>query len=72
MINVYKYLSELLNINKIDLSRVVKFNLDEYIGLAPDHKQSYHVYMNEQLFKHNDSWQEGNIHLPMGNAKDVV
>ncbi|SCT93813.1 glucosamine-6-phosphate isomerase [Staphylococcus xylosus] len=72
MINVYKYLSELLNINQIDLSRVVTFNLDEYIGLAPDHKQSYHVYMNEHLFKHNDSWQKDNIHLPMGNAKDVV
>ena len=72
MIDVYKCLSELLNINQIDLSRVATFNLDEYVGLAPNHKHSYHVYMNEHLFKHNDSWQKDNIHLPMGNAKDVV
>lgn len=34
----------------LDFSEVVAINLDEYIGLAPDHPQSYHYFMNEKLF----------------------
>lgn len=34
----------------LDFSEVVAINLDEYIGLAPDHQQSYHYFMNEKLF----------------------
>src|SRR5690625_6561512 len=28
------------------------FNLDEYVGLAADHPQSYAAYMQEHLFEH--------------------
>ena len=34
----------------LDLSRVTTFNLDEYVGLAPDHPASYHHFMQENLF----------------------
>ena len=34
----------------LDFSDVVAINLDEYIGLEPDHPQSYEHFMNEQLF----------------------
>lgn len=34
----------------LDFSEVIAINLDEYIGLAPDHPQSYHYFMNEKLF----------------------
>ena len=34
----------------LDFSEVVAINLDEYIGLAADHPQSYHYFMNEKLF----------------------
>ena len=50
MIEVYKTLAALLNVNQIDLSNVVTFNLDEYVGLSAEHNQSYHVYMNAHLF----------------------
>src|SRR5438477_12689447 len=36
----------------LDLSRVRTFNLDEYIGLAPDHPQSYRTYIRERFFDH--------------------
>lgn len=35
-----------------DFSTAISFNLDEYIGLPPDHPASYHYFMNENLFKH--------------------
>ncbi|MBO8157037.1 MAG: glucosamine-6-phosphate deaminase [Bacillaceae bacterium] len=50
---------------------VVTFNLDEYIGLPPNHPNSYHYYMNQHLFDHIDI-EEKNIHLPDGTAENLV
>jgi len=36
----------------LDLHLITTFNLDEYLGLPPSHKQSYHYYMNDKLFNH--------------------
>lgn len=36
----------------LDFSRVITFNLDEYIGLSPTHPQSYRYFMDENLFRH--------------------
>ena len=33
---------------------VTTVNLDEYVGLTPDHDQSYAYFMYENLFKHID------------------
>lgn len=54
----------------LDWSRVRTFNLDEYIGLAEDHPQSYHSFMHENLFRHVNIRPE-NVHIPDGNATDV-
>ena len=35
----------------LDFSDVIAINLDEYIGLDSEHPQSYHYFMNENLFK---------------------
>ncbi|MDA8353331.1 MAG: glucosamine-6-phosphate deaminase [Firmicutes bacterium] len=45
------------------------FNLDEYLGLAPDHPQSYHAYMEEHLFRWVDL-QPNKTHIPDGKAAD--
>ena len=37
---------------ELDFSRVRTFNLDEYLGLAPDDPQSYHAYMHARFFDH--------------------
>lgn len=55
---------------KLDWRKVTTFNLDEYIGLPPDHGQSYHRFMRENLFRHVNLVKK-NIHLPDGLAKDV-
>ena len=70
MIDIYKYLSELINVNHTKLNDVVTFNLDEYIGLAADHEQSYHAYMKENLFNHINI-DENNTNIPSGFANDI-
>ena len=53
----------------LSFSQVRSFNLDEYVGLAPEHAGSYHHYMHEHLFRHIDI-AATNTHLPLGNAPD--
>lgn len=55
---------------QLDWSRVRTFNLDEYLGLAPEHPQSYHHFMWENLFRHVNIRPE-NVHIPDGLASDV-
>jgi len=45
-LGVYRTLAE----QGTDFSQVTTFNLDEYVGLAADHPQSYRHYMEENLF----------------------
>ncbi|TCI69271.1 glucosamine-6-phosphate deaminase [Exiguobacterium sp. SH0S7] len=53
--------------DQLDCRHVTSVNLDEYIGLAPSHPQSYNHFMEERLF--NDvPFKES--HLPRGDAKD--
>ena len=63
---------ELARMNKegvIDFSRVTTFNLDEYIGLAGDHPQSYRHFMDENLFDHINIAKE-NTHVPAASATE--
>jgi len=46
------------------------FNLDEYLGLHPQHPQSYHHFMHSKLFQHLDIASQ-NIHLLSGLCSDV-
>ena len=54
----------------LDFSRVTTFNLDEYMGLAADHPQSYHRFMHENLFDHINVPPD-RIHIPDGMTQDV-
>lgn len=66
---LYAKLAELYKKEKLDFSLCRTFNLDEYVGLAPDHENSYRHYMNEHLFsKINIDLR--NTHLPHGMAED--
>jgi glucosamine-6-phosphate deaminase len=65
----YRELIELCKSGLIDFSNVISFNLDEYIGLAPDHPCSYRRFMNEQLFDHVNI-DKANTHVPDGVNPD--
>ena len=64
-LGAYRELIRMHREEGLDFSKVTTFNLDEYIGLAPTHKQSYHYFMNENLFKHINI-DERYIHIPSG------
>jgi len=68
-VGVYRQLVEWYDKGDIDFSRTRTVNLDEYCGLAPDHPQSYRLYMNENLFNEINI-QRNNTHLPNGLAAD--
>lgn len=54
----------------LDFSKVITFNLDEYVGLPPDHDQSYHYFMWTNLFGHVNV-DPGRVHIPQGMADDI-
>ncbi|OAT87186.1 glucosamine-6-phosphate deaminase [Candidatus Arthromitus sp. SFB-turkey] len=47
---VYNYLVEDYNKGILDFSGCSSINLDEYVGLSPDHVQSYRRYMDDRFF----------------------
>ncbi len=49
---------------------ITTVNLDEYVGLTPDHDQSYAYFMRQNLFNHIDV-DLANTNLPSGSAKDL-
>lgn len=53
----------------VSFAKARSFNLDEYVGVAPDHPCSYWRYMREQLFDHVDM-APGAALLPRGDAAD--
>ena len=63
---VYKNLIELHKKEKVSFKKVVTFNLDEYYCISKDHKQSYHQFMDDNLFNHVDV-DRNNIHIPDGD-----
>lgn len=52
----------------LDFSKLYSVNLDEYVGLAPDHEQSYHAFMQEHLFNAKPFKES---FLPDGMAEDL-
>lgn len=51
----------------LDFTDKIAINLDEYIGLAPTHPQSYHYFMTEQLFSEKPFKE---THIPNGLANE--
>ena len=69
-LGLYKELIRMHKEEGLDFSKVTTFNLDEYVGLPPEHDQSYHYFMWENLFKHINI-DPSRVHVPHGMADDV-
>lgn len=54
----------------LSFARATTFNLDEFVGVAPDHPASFHRYMDETFFRHVDLPRE-RAHVPDGMAADL-
>jgi len=68
MLAMYQELVRLHRRESLDFSKVVTFNLDEYLGLSSNHPQSFNHYMRENFFAHVNV-DAGNIHIPDGAIK---
>ena len=68
MVDVYRDLVRLHRDGQADFSRVVTFNLDEYLGLPGTHPQSFRHFMQEHLFDHVNV-NPANIHIPDGTIR---
>jgi glucosamine-6-phosphate deaminase len=68
-LGMYAELIRMHREEKLDFSSVVTFNLDEYVGLGPEHPQSYRRFMQTNLFDHLNI-DPRNTHVPDGQAKD--
>ncbi|MBN2456614.1 MAG: glucosamine-6-phosphate deaminase [Sedimentisphaerales bacterium] len=68
-VNVYEELIRMHKEDKLDFSRVVTFNLDEYWPINPSVVQSYHNWMHDRFFRHINIKPE-NIHLPRGDLQE--
>lgn len=69
-VTCYKELIRMHKKEGLDFSTTVTFNLDEYVGLKPDHDQSYRCFMNTNLFDHINI-NKKSTHVPDGMAKNI-
>ena len=70
-VGVYNQLIKFYQAGEVSFRHVVTFNMDEYVGIAEDHPQSYHYFMQHTFFDHIDIPTE-NINMLNGNADDLV
>lgn len=68
-LGAYAQLAEWYRKGDLDFSLVRTVNLDEYIGLAPDHPQSYRRFMEENFFSRVNIPPES-IDIPSGVSPD--
>lgn len=70
-LGIYRELIDMNHAGKISFQNVVTFNMDEYLGLPPDHPQSYHSFMWKNFFDYIDIKPE-NIYMLDGMTKDYA
>jgi glucosamine-6-phosphate deaminase len=58
---LYRELSRLSRLGRVDFSRARSFNLDEFVGIGPQHAASFRTFMTSHLFSH--------INLPLRQAR---
>ena len=69
-IGAYQQLVKWHQQGDLSFHEVRSVNLDEYVGLAPTHDQSYRYFMQSNLFDHVDIAPE-NTRVPDGLTKDA-
>jgi glucosamine-6-phosphate deaminase len=68
-LGMYRELVRMHREEHLDFSRVITFNLDEYIGLSAGHPQSFRAVMHASLFDHVNI-AASHIHIPDGTPRD--
>jgi glucosamine-6-phosphate deaminase len=66
---MYRQLAELHATERLSFADATFFNLDEYLGLPPDHPASYHVYMRDHFYSLVDA-NPDRVQVPAGDARN--
>ena len=69
-LKTYEILAEKYDEEELDFGLVTTINLDEYKGLFPENKQSYHYYMNYNFF-HKVNVNPKKTFIPDGMEADA-
>lgn len=69
-LGLYHELVKRVKSGEISFRKVITFNLDEYVGLAPSHPQSYNLYMTKHYISLIDL-NPVNAHIPSGVVDDL-
>jgi len=69
-VKTYQKLIQAHRDGRVSFEHVVTFNMDEYVGLAEDHPESYHSFMWNNFFSFVNV-QKKNVNILDGNAKDL-
>lgn len=70
-LGIYDALAQKVADGRISFDRAQSVNLDEYVGLGADDRQSYAYFMRENFFRHVD-FSDGANHIPNGLASDIA
>ena len=69
-LGMYKCLIELNKAGKVSFQNVITFNMDEYVALPQDHKESFYSFMWTNFFNHIDIPRK-NVNILNGNAENL-
>lgn len=67
----YKEIIEDYKLGNVSYKNNVTFNLDEYVGISYDHPESYHKFMDTNLFDHIDIDRK-NINIPDASSEHLA
>lgn len=67
---VYNELVSVYKKKNLDFSKAKVFDLDEYLGLQPEQKDSFEFFLNKNLFK-KINVKEKNVHFLNGSAINI-
>jgi glucosamine-6-phosphate deaminase len=69
-LRTYELLIDDFRRNFTSYQNVYTYNLDEYVGIAQNHPNSYHTFMFEHLFNYINIPKK-NVHIPKGLSDDI-
>lgn len=69
-IGMYQELINSYNLNEVDFSQIITFNLDEYYELDKTNSNSYYSFMIKHFINYVNIKKE-NFHIPNGLAEDI-
>lgn len=70
-VKMYDEMAKAVKKGEVSYAKAKSWNLDEYVGLAGDHEQSYRYFMDKNLFDKIDI-KRSNTHVLNGLAKDFA